>query len=252
MATSLDTITLNSGTVGQISPRGKASETLRDSVSSPVASATPTRSKTTTSGGSRLHPRRRRPSNVLKHSTGLAVRRIPSLAAQLESGAFQYNGPHFTDVEDVSLELKHGVHKDSVLRLDGHIKTVLYSPRIRAYTVLHSGGICRFVNSTLDEDLHDTCVTDDIDKLLYAVDFGVYVGVCRQRLKLLNKTFEVLFEVETPRKITASSFNSWSDKVVTGSLGSIMVRGRSLTFSRFALFGNVFSRYGGSARVQRS
>lgn len=229
MATSLDAIPLNSGAAGHVIPTCKTSETLRDSVSSPVASASTVRStKGTTSGGSRPshpQPRRRRPSSVLKHSTGLAVRRIPSLAAQLESGAFQYNGPHFTDVEDVSVELKHGVHKDSVLRLDGHIKTVLYSPRIRAYTILHSNGMSRYVNTRLDEELDDTSVTDDIDKLLYAADFGVYVGVCSQRLKLLNKAFEVIFEAETPRRITASAFNTWSYEVVTASLGSIMVRG---------------------------
>ena len=109
--------------------------------------------------------------------------------------------------------------------MDGHIKTVLYSPRIRAYTILHSNGISRYVNTTLDEDLHDTSVTDDIDKLLFAVDFGVYVGVCRKKLKLLNKTFEVLFEAEASRKITASAFNSRSGEVVTASQGSIQTWG---------------------------
>lgn len=115
------------------------------------------------------------------------------------------------------------MYVEFTLRLQGHIKTVLYYPKIKGCTVLYSDGICRYNSDELNEEFLDTEVTSDIDKLLHAAELGVYVGVCKHKMKLLNRCFQLLCEVASPGRITASVFNSWSGEVVTASPGKIMV-----------------------------
>ena len=127
------------------------------------------------------------------------------------------------DINDGRLEVRHGLHLDYVLRLEGYIKTVLYYPKKQSCTVLYSGGVRRYLKNELDEEFDDISITADINKLLHAPELGVYVGVCRQKLKLLSRGFQCLYEVECEERITAATFNQWSGEVVTASLGKIMV-----------------------------
>ena len=147
----------------------------------------------------------------------------PVPIVQAGTGMLLYNGPHCMGIEDERLEITHGMHKDFILRLDGHIKTVLYYPKIKSCTVLYSKGICRYNSDELKEDFRDETLVCDVEKLLHGVDVGVYVGVCKRKLKLLSRSFQLLCQVETPARVTASAFNSWSGEVVTASPGNIMV-----------------------------
>lgn len=165
------------------------------------------------------------PSSTRPHSgdSSLGEARGGSPLPGAGAGELQSNGPHYADPKDDRLELKHGLQKDFVLKLGGHIKTVLYYPRNKSCTVLFSGGINRYVEEELDQEFQDSSVTDDVDKLLHASDLGVYVGVCKAKLKLLNRSFQCMFEAQSPGRITASAFNSWLGQVVTTSPGKILV-----------------------------
>lgn len=155
--------------------------------------------------------------------TGLASEVAPSPVVQVSTGTLQYNGPHCIGVEDDRLEITHGMHKDYSIRLSGHIKTVLFYPKIKSCTVLYAGGICRYNSNELCEEFHDASVIDDIDKLLHSTELGVYVGVCKLKMKLLNRSFQLLHEAESPGRITAAVFNQHSCEVVTASPGKIVV-----------------------------
>lgn len=165
----------------------------------------------------------------MKHASavvrnGTTRSRSPSPLLGVLSSTLQYNGPYCMDSKDDRLEIKHGLHRDYIVRLEDHIKTVLYHPKKRSCTVLHSGGIRRYIKDQLDEEFEEDDAICDIEKLLHAPDLGVYIGVCKQRLKLLNRSFQSLCTVECSRgRITAAEFNPWSGEVVTASPGSIMV-----------------------------
>lgn len=116
------------------------------------------------------------------------------------------------------------MHKDYTLRIDGHVRTVLYYPKIKSCTLLYSGGISRYNSNELGEEFKDISVTNNIDKLLHSAELGVYVGVCKHHMKLLSRSFQLLFETESPGRITAAAFNVHSGEVVTAVPGKIIVR----------------------------
>ena len=162
--------------------------------------------------------------SCVRNPSGVARGQTPSPLVRVRSSTMQYDGPHCMDIKDDRLELKHGMHKDYTLRLKGHIKSVHYNPKRKTCTVFHSEGIHRFIRDEQTEEYPASERTSDINKLLHACDFGVYVGVCRQKLKLLSRGFKVLHQVETQQRITAAVFNSWTGEVVTACPGHIMVR----------------------------
>ena len=64
----------------------------------------------------------------------------------------------------------------------------------------------------------------DVVKLLHAAELGVYVGICRSKMKQFSRTFQLLYQAEAAARITASVFNHFSDEVITTSPGKITVR----------------------------
>lgn len=165
----------------------------------------------------------KRRQSCFNRSSIVAGGDISSPVLQVSTGTLQYNGPHSIDMEDDMLEITHGMHKDYTIKIAGHVKTVLYYPKIKSCTVLHSGGICRYNSNEFGGEFHDTGITSNIDKLLHSAELGVYVGVCKHGMKLLNRSFQLLCEVESPGRITASVFNQHSGEVVTASPGRIVV-----------------------------
>ena len=134
------------------------------------------------------------------------------------------NAPGLADVRETEqLEIKHGMLPSYTLRLGSRTNTVIHYPTKETCTVLHSKGIHRYVKDQLNESFELTEVLSDVKKLLHAPELGVYVGVSTNHLTLLNRSFENLFQVETPTEITAAIFNSWSGEVVTTGPGNIMV-----------------------------
>lgn len=162
--------------------------------------------------------------SCVRNPSGVAPGQTPSPLVRVRSSTMQYNGPHCMDIKDDRLELKHGMHKDYTLRLKGHIRTVLYNPKRKTCTVFHSEGIHRFIRDEQTEEHPTTDAMSDINNLLHASDFGVYVGVCKHKLKLLGRGFNLLHQVDTQQRITAAVFNSWSGEMVTACPGHIMVR----------------------------
>ena len=188
---------------------------------SPVGSPTPSgRPRFSSSSGV---PGFKRYSCV-RNPSGVSPGETPSPLVRVRSSTMQYNGPHCMDIKDERLNLKHGMHKDYTLRLKGHIKTVIYNPQRKTCTVFHSEGIHRFIKDEMTEEhpVNDTML--DIGKFLHASEFGVYVGVCKHKLKLLSRGFKLLHQVETQQRITAAEFNPWSGEVVMACPGHIMVR----------------------------
>ena len=190
-----------------------------------VSTAISTGQTTESSRSTEVEPDRlqKRRQSAYKHTTGLLRSHTSSPLIGVSSNLLQYNGPHCMDIQDERLEIKHGLHMDYTLKLGGHIKTVLYYPKKQSCTIVFSGGVHRYLKNELDEQFEEDSVTSDIDKLLHAAEFGVYVGVGRNKLKLLNRSFQCLCEVESPKRITAAVFNQWSGEVVTASPGKIMV-----------------------------
>ncbi len=139
----------------------------------------------------------------------------------------QYNGPHCMDIRDDRLELKHGMHKDYTIRMKGHIKSVFFNPKRKTCTVFHSEGIHRYIKDELTEEYPLGDAMSDIDKFLYASEFGVYVGICKHKLKLFGRRFKLLYQLETHHRITAAAFNPWSGEVVTACPGHFMVHATS-------------------------
>lgn len=161
-----------------------------------------------------------------KNASGLpGLKESPSPVVQ-DTGPLQYNGPHCISMEDDSLDITHGMHKDYSIRMGGHIKTVLFYPRMKSCIVLYAGGICRYNKNELVEEFHDEGVYGNIDKLLHSGELGVYVGVCKQKMKLLSRGFQLLHELECPWRISAAVFNQYSMEVVTASPGKIVVCAR--------------------------
>jgi hypothetical protein len=75
-----------------------------------------------------------------------------------------------------------------------------------------------------EKDVEHDEKSRDIVKLLHASKYGVYVGVCKSCLKLLNAaSFECSYVKESEGRIISAVFNSWSGEVLTSGPGNITV-----------------------------
>ena len=133
------------------------------------------------------------------------------------------HGPYSADEKDHSLEIKHGMLPDYTLRVKGHIHSVLYYPKKQSCTIFHSDRIENYTKNNLHKSIKLEEAISTFDKLLHATELGVYIGVCEGKLILLDRTFEILYEVESPGRISAAVYNPWSLEIVTASPGNITV-----------------------------
>ena len=215
------------GTIGttEFSYSLQSSSHMNNSTSANTTSGTKRLDAASTSGPSISSNSSRKVRRMFSQkASGLGgLAESPSPVVQ-HTGPLQYNGPHCISMEDDRLDITHGMHKDYTIRIGGHVKTVLFYPRMKSCIVLHAGGICRYNKDELVEEFHNEGVYGDIDKLLHSTELGVYIGVCKRKMKLLNRGFQLLHEAECPQRITAAVFNQHSGEVVTASPGRIMVR----------------------------
>lgn len=117
--------------------------------------------------------------------------------------------------------IKHGVLLDYSLRVGGHLRSVLFHPSSQAAVLQHAKGFHVCTRSSVEEEYLNTTETLGIERLLFAEEYGVYVGVCKRHLKLLNKKFACFYERESEARFTSAIFNSCSGEVLTSGPGNI-------------------------------
>ena len=132
--------------------------------------------------------------------------------------------PESIDTRDQGAQIKHGILPDYSLRAKGHIHCVLFNPKSQSSTVHHSKGISMYHRRKSENDVEHDEKSRDIVKLLHASKYGLYVGVCKSCLKLLNAaSFECSYVRESEGRIISAVFNSWSGEVLTSGPGNITV-----------------------------
>lgn len=131
--------------------------------------------------------------------------------------------PELVDTRDQGAQIKHGILPDYSLRAKGHIRSVLFDPKGQSSTIHHAKGISTYHRRKSEKDIEHDEKSRDIVKLLHASKYGLYVGVCRSCLKLLNASFECLYVRESEGRINSAVFNSWSGEVLTSGPGNITV-----------------------------
>ena len=80
--------------------------------------------------------------------------------------------------------IKHGVLLDYSFRVGGHLRTVMFHPGSQAAVLQHAKGFHVYSRSSVEEEYLHTTETLGIEKLLFAEEYGVYVGVCKRHLKV--------------------------------------------------------------------
>ena len=133
------------------------------------------------------------------------------------------NSAENVDTRDQGVEIKHGILPDYSFRAKGHVHSVLFDAKSQHSTVYHSKGVTYHHRRKLEQELAYDEKAGGITKLLHAKKFGLYVGVCKSSLKLLNASFECVYERESERRIVSAVFNSWSGEVITSGPGNITV-----------------------------
>ncbi len=178
---------------------------------------------TSSAGTSRPNSRIKRTDTYVGfRNTSGVVRNTASPLLRTLSSSFHCNGPH--KAKKHQMEIKHGIQPAYTLRMEGHINTVFYYPKKETCTIIHSKGIQRYAKHTLNEISELNPAMSNMDLFLHVPELGVHVGVAKYRLMLLNRSFEVLHEVECPERISAAIFNPWSSEIVTAGVGNIKVR----------------------------
>lgn len=131
--------------------------------------------------------------------------------------------PESVDTRDQGAQIKHGILPDYSLRAKGHIHSVLFDPKNQSSTMHHAKGVSVYQRRKLENEVERDEKCKDIVKLLHASKYGLYVGVCKPCLKLLNASFECLYVRESEGRIISAVFNSWSGEVLTSGPGNITV-----------------------------
>lgn len=128
------------------------------------------------------------------------------------------------DTRDQGPQIKHGILPDYSFRVKGHVHSVLFDPANQCSTVHHSKGMSVYHRRKLEQEIQsDGERNKDVTKLLHASKYGLYVGVCKSRLKLLNSSFVCFYERESETRIVSAVFNTWSGEVITSGPGNITV-----------------------------
>lgn len=137
------------------------------------------------------------------------------------------SGIHYADGSngEKCLDIQHGILPSYTVRLRGRVKTVLYYPRRQSYSVLHSQHVHHYTKQELVEELPLRAGGKEVEvqRLLHAAQYGVYVGVCKHRMVLFNSSFECLHQVDCVDQNSTSVFNSWSGEVITAGIGHFKV-----------------------------
>lgn len=131
--------------------------------------------------------------------------------------------PESIDTRDQGAQIKHGILPDYSLRVKGHIRSVLFDPKSQSSTIHHAKGTSVYHRRKSEKDVEYNEKTKDIVQFLHASKYGLYVGVCRSCLKLLNASFECSYVRESEGRIVSAVFNSWSGEVLTSGPGNITV-----------------------------
>ena len=133
------------------------------------------------------------------------------------------NRPENVDTRDQGVEIKHGILPDYSFRAKGHVHSVLFDAKSQQSTIYHSKGVSYHHRRKLERELVCDEKAKGVTKLLHASKYGLYVGVCKSSLKLLNASFECFYERESERRIVSAVFNSWSGEVITSGPGNVTV-----------------------------
>ena len=80
--------------------------------------------------------------------------------------------------------IKHGVLPDYSFRVGGHLRTVIFHPRSQAAVLQHAKGFHVYTRSSVEEEYPSAAETLGIERLLFAEEQGVYIGVCKRHLKV--------------------------------------------------------------------
>lgn len=131
--------------------------------------------------------------------------------------------PHSVDTTEQGMHIKHGLLPDYNYRSEGHVCSVLFQPKTQTTITHHSKGFSVYQRRRLEGTFERQEPTRDIDMLLHAEEYDLYVGVCRYHLKLLNKSFECVYERESDSRIVTAVYNSWSGEIITSGAGNITV-----------------------------
>ena len=85
--------------------------------------------------------------------------------------------------QEPGINLKHGILPDYSFRVKSHLRTVIYDPKSQC-SVLHlAKGFSRYSRSSLNNN-HITEENVGLEKLLFAEEYNLYVGVCKYHLKV--------------------------------------------------------------------
>ena len=140
----------------------------------------------------------------------------------LRSGSSRHR-PESVDTRDQGAQIKHGILPDYSLRAKGHIHSILFDPKSQSSTIHHAKGISMYHRRKSEKEVEHDEKARDIVKLLHASKYGLYVGVCKSCLKLLNASFECSYVRESEGRIISAVFNTWSGEVLTSGPGNITV-----------------------------
>ena len=164
-----------------------------------------------------------------QHSTrdesGMVRESTPPFLLHSTSSIFDYGMHDVNGSNRESLDIKHGILPSYTVRLQGRLNTVLYYPRKQSYTVLHSQFAHHYTKQELIEELPLNAGGKEIEieRLVHAAEYDVYVGVCKYRMILFNSSFQCLYQVECVEPTSTSGFNSWSGQLITAGVGYFKV-----------------------------
>lgn len=131
--------------------------------------------------------------------------------------------PESVDTRDQGVQIKHGILPDYNFRAKSHIHSVLFDPKNQHTTVHHVKGVSVHHRRKLESELEHDDKTGDVIKLLSAWQHGLYVGVCKSHLKLLNSSFKCFYMRESESRITSAVYNTWSGQIITSGPGNLTV-----------------------------
>ena len=134
----------------------------------------------------------------------------PGIPSPLPRSVSSRLRPYSVDTTEQGMLIKHGLLPDYNYRSEGHLKSVLFQPKTQTSITHHSKGFNVYQRRRLQDTFEGCESTRNIDILLHAKEYDLYVGVCRYHLKLLNRRFECVYERECESRIITAVYNTCS------------------------------------------